>query len=633
MQKLRAKKRAAWKLTALAVTMAAGMARAGNTCTWTNAWDTTPSSSGDMIVIAAGSTNLTWGASLPAIVASWTQQSGYSGTATFQTVYGTNGFTNFTVSGDATILGGAWTHRANGSTEANRLRVSVGGNLLITNATITADGCGYSSGGPGAASYPKGAAYGGVGGNGLTNVYGSVVAPTNLGSASSSHAGGGAILLTVAGTTTVASAGTISANGAYNADSWTGSGGSIFLASGWLAGNGTLRALGGNGDNGGNGAGSGGRVAIILTGTNADFGSWNGTNVAYTGKSANWASPGGAGTVYLKPANGVDTLIIDNNNAVGSLTISTRMPAGVTLGSFSNVLIRGKGVLPANNDSTLGSCTNWAITGGGTLAIQGTTALDFNTFAATVSNPAGSCILIVNDSNVTYPVNWTINNYTLQGDGIAKTLSNVTVGTNGAISHSLNASLNLTLPGNLTVLSIGTIHANGMATGGTGAGSYPNGASYGGQAGNETSYAKTYGSIFAPTNRGSGAASAGGGMILLTVAGTTTVSAAGTISANGNAGDNTGSGGSIYLTTGWLVSNGTIRANGGTSGVGGGNGAGSGGRVAIILTGAGADFSSWSGTNVAYTGSSGVNGAAGTVYRAAAGIPAGAGTVIVDVTV
>jgi hypothetical protein len=49
--------------------------------------------------------------------------------------------------------------------------------------------------------------------------------------------------------------------------------------------------------------------------------------------------------------------------------------------------------------------------------------------------------------------------------------------------------------------------------------------------------------------------------------------------------------------------------------------------VSIVLTGTGADFSTWTGTNCAYGGAS---AAAGTVYRQDAGTGGGRGTVIVD---
>jgi hypothetical protein len=149
----------------------------------------------------------------------------------------------------------------------------------------------------------------------------------------------------------------------------------------------------------------------------------------------------------------------------------------------------------------------------------------------------------------------------------------------------------------------------------------------------------TYGSIMTPTDIGSGGGGSygayGGGALLLTVQGTTTVASAGFISANAGGGAySAGSGGSVYLTTGWLAGGGTIRANGGGAGVAGA--AGGGGRVAIILTGLGADFSSWTGAGGSHTAYGGIGSssypaaAAGTVYRQAAGIPAGAGTVIVD---
>ena len=90
---------------------------------------------------------------------------GYTGTVTFHTVYGTNGFTNFMVSGDVTLLGGAWAHVAKTWAAANRLRVTVGGNLLITNATITADGARIQRGAGGRADLhtAEGGSYGGVG--------------------------------------------------------------------------------------------------------------------------------------------------------------------------------------------------------------------------------------------------------------------------------------------------------------------------------------------------------------------------------------------------------------------------------------------------------------------------------------
>ncbi len=593
------------------------------TCTWTGGWDVVPSTIDDVIVVSSGG-NLVWSNTYPRTVASWTQAVSYSGTATFTTVYQAAGFTNFTISGDALIAGGAWTHLGNVNGETNRLCVTVGGNLLLTNAAIIADGLGYGAGyGPGSRIGACGAAYGGTslepGTSAVnTNTYGSIIAPTNLGSGSTSTfgvSGGGAILLTVAGTTTVASAGVISINGSYSANRGGGSGGSLYLATGWLTGSGSLRANGGTAVGG---DGGGGRVAIILTGPGSDFSLWSGSNTAYGGGTAD---AGAAGTVYRKTQAGVDTLIIDNNGAAAIGQVSTLMPNGVNLNVFSSVVITNKG----------------------SLGVRGDTTLDFNTVNLLSYGSAKSAIAIDNDSNVTYPADWVIDGYTLYVNTITPNKPvNMTIGNNGVLSHYKNQNLeaykvNLTISGNLAILSNGTITADGlgyMDGYGPGSGQGNGGAAYGGEA-RDTSLVlntNTYGSIMAPTNLGSGSVTtfgvSGGGAILLTVAGTTAVAAAGVISVNGSysASRGGGSGGSLYLTTGWLTGNGTLRANGGTAA----GGDGGGGRVAIILTGAGADFTLWTGTNTAFGGATADAGAAGTVYRKAAAAASGAGTVIVS---
>jgi len=605
----------------LALAVLAGLAQAGNTCTYSNGWDILPSGSSDAIIIAAS--NLTWSASMPSNVASWTQQAGYTNTVTFQTVYGASGFTNFTVNGNVTIGGGAWTHGGNGGSEANRLRVTVGGNLLITNATISADALGYGTGqGFGTtASYWQGGAHGGAARGSLpdgnVNIYGSIFAPTNLGSGGGGAGGGGAILLAVAGTTTVAAAGSISANG-VNTTVGTGAGGSVYLTTGWLTGSGTIQANGGISSGSGAGGG-GGRVALILTGTGADFSQWNGTNTAYGGTPATAA----AGTVYRRTQSGVDTLIIDNNgNGTDSGKICTPMPSAANLNNFSNVVINHKGIL----------------------GVRGDTTLNLNTFNPAIYGSSQSYLSIDSDTNVTYPATWVIDGYTVYVNRITKTPTHVTIGTNGVLSHYFNAAadsykVNLSISGNLTVLSNGIITADGLGysnvTGpGKGSPAWGDGASYGGcgqlAAGVNAS---TYGSILTPTNVGSGGGGGGangGGAIVLSVAKTTTVFAAGSITANGQCPSTSGagSGGSVFLTTGWLTGGGTIQGNGGAS-TGSGNGGG-GGRVAIVLTGAGADFSTWTGSNTAYGGATGKSGAAGTVYRLAAGTTPGAGTIIVN---
>jgi hypothetical protein len=97
-------------------------------------------------------------------VASWHQTETFSNAVIFATVFGATGFTNFTVSGDAVLTGGAWQHVPNpvGAAEVNRLRVTVNGDLSITNASISADQCGHTRGyGPGRLYLNYGGAHGG----------------------------------------------------------------------------------------------------------------------------------------------------------------------------------------------------------------------------------------------------------------------------------------------------------------------------------------------------------------------------------------------------------------------------------------------------------------------------------------
>jgi len=104
------------------------------------------------------------------------------GTVTVATVYGNTGFTNFAILGNCVISNGVWTHVGPQNTETNRLRVTIGGNLIVgSNASINATGVGFSTQrGPGYL-VTGGAAHGGHGdpAYGQCSCYGSVVAPTN----------------------------------------------------------------------------------------------------------------------------------------------------------------------------------------------------------------------------------------------------------------------------------------------------------------------------------------------------------------------------------------------------------------------------------------------------------------------
>jgi len=160
------------------------------------------------------------------------------------------------------------------------LDVSVLGNAVIdTNGVVAVDGNGFAAGtGPGAGltknSIGSGAGYGGNGGAssvlpGGTN-YGSMQEPVDRGSggglgygaATGGSEGGGAIRLTVGGTLTLNGSFSAEGKAGLQDNAGGGSGGSVWLTVGALAGGGAIMADGGAGELYLGGAGGGGRIAI-----------------------------------------------------------------------------------------------------------------------------------------------------------------------------------------------------------------------------------------------------------------------------------------------------------------------------------------------------------------------------------
>ena len=128
-----------------------------------------------------------------------------------------------------------------------------------------------------------------------------------------------------------------------------------------------------------------------------------------------------------------------------------------------------------------------------------------------------------------------------------------------------------------------------------------------------TNAALIYGSVKQPISLGSGRDTRGGGAVRLSIAGSLTLD--GTISAIGLRNQNyPGSGGSVWISAASLSGAGSVSVNGG-SGVSGA-GCGGGGRIAVYLTGDGADFSSFTGTITSLNASN--YGTCGTVYLEAA---------------
>ena len=269
---------------------------------------------------AYSSAKLTWDGATSGMtdtVASWTQTASYTGSVVMNQSRTDGGFTLFTVSGNASLLGGSWTHPDNGTektTQKTWLRLSVGGDLE-TGAGFAFDlnRSGYrKQRGPASGGQNTGAAYGGQGGSsvdeyGFGTCYGDYARPTSLGSGgynSDSEIGGGVLNLTVSGD--FVHNGVINASG-DNAGIGGAAGGSVWIAAGSLSGAGSIAADGGgsNASNNKGGAG-GGRVAIHLTDPSASLESlwtaFTGTVSAYGGDGLNnsFHYPGAAGTVYVE---------------------------------------------------------------------------------------------------------------------------------------------------------------------------------------------------------------------------------------------------------------------------------------------------------------------------------------------
>jgi len=239
--------------------------------------------------------------------------------------YGTNTPLPYLSPFDLTVRGGAVAYPSNAYLILSNLLITAGGSLtcantqtnldvaVMRNATIdasgvvTVDGKGFAPGsGPGAGlstnSVGSGAGYGGHGGassllpGGVT--YGSAQQPVDRGSGgglgykagTGASEGGGAIRLTVGGILTLD--GSLSAEGkaGLQDDAGGGSGGSIWLAVGALAGHGTIAADGGAGELYRGGGGGGGRIAI-----HTPFNGFGGL-VSVAGGAG--ASPGQTGSIF-----------------------------------------------------------------------------------------------------------------------------------------------------------------------------------------------------------------------------------------------------------------------------------------------------------------------------------------------
>ena len=644
---------------------------------------------GDDIVLDSGTAAMTWDAAMKDVVpASWTQD-GYTGTVTFETVFSESGFHCAEIAGDVVLNTGTWKHKANSSGRTNRLYVKCGGNFTLgADATVSAFGLGY---GPQQVSIyglawqggTQGGSYGGHGGLQVATAnftYGCYYAPEDLGNAGSwsghTLSGGGAIRLDVGGTFTH--------NGKITADSdssgcggnYSGAGGSIFVNAGAIAGTGKMTADAANVTC----PGAGGRIAIILNGRDGNgvangFENYDVARLAEAVPLRKNERQGGPGTIYCETAD--DTphegwMILKGNGTEptnNKLTYADPFTYQYKTLHFARLTVTNNTLLRIGEGCTLNlagtkletadasGVRNGLAIDGGTLQVAEGEDWDFdyrvrywNKGETPPINVLTGGQLLVASPAKSFEFDMTVAGL-LQSDYLLTFEKDLTVLSGGEVrqasgaSASPTAKLQLHVNGDLTIAEGGRIHADerGYSVGKSPQGTVANG--WGGAHGGyslDTKSAESatfipYGSIVNPLTHGSGGSNsnlgkAGGGIILLTVDGTLTVN--GSITSNSAKSQYyPGAGGSINLTAGSLVGTGTgtIAANAGASD--NQTSTGAGGRIAVRLTGNGADFSSYTGKFTAYGSCSnykgGLCGGAGTIYLKTAAQDETEGTLII----
>lgn len=504
---------------------------------------------------------------------------------------------------------------------ADNLDIQTGGTINL-NTKGSSSSAGTGQGGDGAnGSGAGGAGYGGAGGNGNEGVaggssYGSISAPTDLGSggglvtANAGGVGGGALKVTVSGTTTVN--GAVTANGGNGVISSTiiatggGSGGSIYITTGTLAGSASITANGGNGGNNSSddaGGGGGGRIALYYT-TKTHDGA-----IQAAGGTGDTASDGAPGTIYEKPSGQTNPNVTIDNASRAAETPFQFIAGSYT---FDTISVLGNSYFEIQDGVTVTASNSFEPSGN--YVLSNTSSTGTITYPALDLTTTGTATIIGNSTKWPFR-DVTVSSGTLSMNG-SFSVRNITVATGAVLTHQANASthtsdLQLTASGDVAINGTGSINVNAKGysgTNGTGqgtdgvSGSGGGGAGYGGAGGaGEAGVAggSAYGDSSTPVDIGSGggfgngasvAGGAGGGLVRLIVGGTTTIG--GSITANGNNGTTNstsiasggGSGGTIYIITETLAGNGTITAVGGN---GGNNssadgGGGGGGRIVIF---------------------------------------------------
>ena len=608
---------------------------------------------------------------MPQLVASWTQS---GGTVTIETTYG-DAFPVLEVSGNVVLDGGTWTHKANsGTTKAYRLNVAVGGDMTIgEDAKINVDTLGYvqkiTVNGKKSSYGGNHGGFGGGAGDALTApegcLYDSVTEPEDLGDAANNnksfnpttYAGGGAVKLMVGGKLT--HLGAITATG-DTGQHYTSAGGSVYIIAGSISGTGTISANGGPVTTGW-GGGGGGRVAVKLTGDGADFSDYDIVSLVSAANGGGNRNYGSCGTVYAETAAdtpGEGWLILQGDGHVQGSAFRYPNPFAydVTSLKFAKITLGGKVYLRIPSGCTLD------LHGTEISLINGETFLDDRLVPdadGTLVFPDTftlGCGLSFGNNEVSIQLDKLIvanggglivnNKLTISGD-----LAVAAGGTVTCDGPNPENKVELEIGGDLAIEADGAIHADGKGyapnkhPGGTYVSNMNSGSHGGwgttGQTANRDTDGSPYGSIRDPRTPGAAGAraggGAGGGVVILSVAGKLTND--GRVTANASLPTSTymdAAGGSVNVTAKTLSGSGVISANGGIP-MGAPDWAHpSGGRVAVTLTGANADFSSFANPITAYGGQPAAGaknmrtGAAGTVYLRKGGEAIDEGTLIID---
>ena len=598
--------------------------------------------------------NCEWDAAASATVASWTQTNGYTGTVTFKTTFAEANatFTGFTITGNATIADGMWTHpAATAATEAKahnyyRLKVLVGGDLIIgagASVNVSAKGTWAKSSGAGGI----GGSYGGQGNWGTA--FGNLYEPSALGESASTTGnssslspafGGGSVWLEVSGNAVLD--GSILSDGIGVTGEWAdyswGSGGSIYLRAASFSGTGSMSANGGAG--GGSkckNAASGGRISIYLP--NAAEMSFPHAKITAYG-SADCCGAAGTGTIIVRTQtkpNGI-LYLRDRSDKYGQYKYRP-LPSRTTPVISGDTWVLDGIVFGNNAILRVPTGTTLDLRGG----LESISSIG-NTLDETGLIVDGGTLLLPSVETHTISGKWIFEPKDFALDGNLVVTNGAGVGTLLLYSTTSNEvrTCGLTVSGNMHVASGAYLRAVRGGYIATGAATVGGGSTscHGGQCGLSTVNV-AYDSFFHPRHPGTfgvdnGLVNVGGGAIRLSVGGTLTLDGDAIATPSVNSG-RSGAPGSFDITAARLEGAGRIEANGNSRNYGDNDtsNASGGGRIAVRLTGAGETLSdAWIGKINAkgfYSSSISVGrcSSAGSIYLQTADQAEGAGTIVI----